>query len=94
MATTVLEKRKFQRNLILVFVGMCIITIAILWNGFFAGRKAPSTGGVLETIGPKKVKINFEVLNSPLLKDFQGFEDIKPLEGTAPVGRENPFLSY
>ena len=94
MAITVLEKRKFQRNLILVFLGVCLVTGAILWKGFSATGKKPGAEEVSEVIKPKKVEINFEVLKSPLLKDFQGFEEIKPLDESAKVGRENPFLSY
>jgi hypothetical protein len=38
------------------------------------------------------IKINFEVLQSSLLQEFQLFEEIPPFEGE--IGRENPFLSY
>ncbi|MFA4998888.1 MAG: hypothetical protein WC514_02605 [Candidatus Paceibacterota bacterium] len=94
MAITVLEKRKFQRNLIIVFFGVCLITGIVIWNGFFGKGKISGTGEVSELVKPKKVEINFEILKSPLLSDFQGFEEIKPLEKTSPVGRNNPFVSY
>ncbi len=94
MAITVLEKRKFQRNLILVFFGVCLITGIIIWDGFFGKGKISGTVEILELVKPKKVEINFEILRSPLLNDFQGFEEIKPLERSAPVGRSNPFVSY
>lgn len=94
MAITVLEKRRFQRNLILVFFGVCLVTGIIIWKGYFDKGKSPGTGEISEIIRPKKVEINFEVLKSPLLNDFQGFEEIKPLEGSSQVGRENPFISY
>jgi len=94
MAITILEKRKFQRNLILVFVAVCAITGFILWKGLSSGGKKPSSPQVLETVKPREVKINFDILKSPLLKDFRGFEDISPLDSSVKVGRENPFLSY
>jgi hypothetical protein len=94
MAITILEKRKFQRNLILVFLGVCIITGIVLWRGFFAQESKSGVKEVSETIKPKKVEINFEVLKSPLLSDLQDFEEIKPLDDSIRIGRENPFLSY
>jgi len=94
MAITILEKRKFQRNLILVFLGVCIITGIVLWKGFFAQEGKSGVKEVSETIKPKKVEINFEVLKLPLLNDLQDFEEIKPLDDSIRIGRENPFLSY
>jgi hypothetical protein len=94
MAITILEKRKFQKNLILVFLGVCLITGFVLWRGFFTKERQSGVVKAPEIIAPKKVEINFKILESPLLKDFQGFEEIKPLDKSAQVGRENPFLSY
>lgn len=38
------------------------------------------------------IKINFEILQNPLLQEFQLFEEIPPLEEE--IGRGNPFLFY
>jgi len=38
------------------------------------------------------IKINLDVLESPLLQEFQLFEEILPFEEE--VGRDNPFLPY
>jgi len=94
LAITFLQKRRFQRNLILVFFGVCLITGIIIWKGFFGKGGTAGTEIISEIVKPKKVEINFEILKSPLLNDFQGFEEIKPLEESSQIGRDNPFISY
>jgi len=37
-------------------------------------------------------EIDFSVLESEILKEFEPFEKVPPFEGE--VGRENPFLLY
>jgi len=93
---TFLEKRKFQRNLIIIFAVIVLITFFVLWQGFFVEEK--STLEEMPEILIKKVEINLEVLEkNPLLKEFLPFEEIKPFEVTSPeekTGRENPFIPY
>lgn len=93
MAITFLEKRKFQRNLILVFLIVVLIILLVLWRGFFIKeRPAPTV-----LIPFKMVEIDFKTLASPLLKELLPFEEIRPFEVTAPgerIGRENPFIPY
>lgn len=95
MAITFLEKRKFQKNLIIVFLAVVLITIFVLWQTFFVKEKSP-----LEEVlvFQKKVEIDFETLEGSLLKKILLFEEIKPFEETAlpeeKIGRGNPFLPY
>lgn len=94
MVITFLEKKKFQRNLTLVFLIVILVTAVIIWRGFLAEKK-PAIVEVSKVSKPKKVEINFEALQNPILKELQPFEEIKPLEGTTTeVGRGNPFRPY
>lgn len=93
MAITFIEERKRQKKLIWILTVVVLITIIVLWQGFFKKPKE------IEVVSPKRVipefrevKINFQILETPLLKELQPFEKIKPFEGE--IGRENPFLPY
>lgn len=88
MAITFIQKRKTQQYLIFVFIALFLITIIILWQGFFKKEIIPSSGPLKHS----EVKINFEVLKNPIFQDFQPFKEIAPFEGE--TGRENPFLPY
>lgn len=88
MAINFIQKRKTQKHLIFVFIGLFLITTIILWQGFLKEERISS----LETIRSSKIKINFETLKNPILQDFQSFKEIVPFEGE--IGRENPFIPY
>lgn len=101
MAIVFLQQKKIQKNLILVFGLVLLITVIVIWRGFFKEEKKVYT---TETIIPsqKEVKINFEILETPILQKLQLFPEIKPFKETPPaegkpgekVGRENPFTPY
>jgi hypothetical protein len=88
------EEKKRQKYLILVFLAVALISAVVLWQGYFKKEEpvSPTPG-----LSFREVKINFDVLESPVLKELQPFEEIS-LEGLLPlevnVGRENPFISY
>lgn len=94
MAIKFVEAKKRQKYLILVFVAVALISAVVLWQGYFKKEEpvSPTPGFFF-----KEVKIDFGVLESPVLKELQSFEEIS-LEGLLPletnIGRENPFLSY
>jgi len=89
MAITFLEEKKSKNYLVLFSGILLLLAISILiWRVLIQPEKVlPST-----PIRPPEVKINFEVLKNPILKELQPFEEIKPFTG--PIGRENPFLPY
>ena len=99
MAIIFLEKRKAQKRLILIFIGIILITAIIVWWWGFREKKGLF---VEEIIYPhqKEVEIDFNFLKSQSLKELQPFFEIKPLqitplaEGEIEEGRENPFLPY
>ncbi len=92
MAVTFTQEKKKQKNLIYVFGAVILITLTVLWLGFF---RQPA--GKTEQVSPfsgnlKNTEIDFNVLENPLLKELQAFKQISPFEGT--TTRENPFLPY
>lgn len=97
---TVFEKTKRQRNLILIFVGVILITSLIIYFGYFKKEKAlPTEIQIPEIVPPvlpkerEKIEIDFEVLKNPILERLQLFEKIEPAKPEE-VGRENPFQPY
>ncbi|MFC1663728.1 hypothetical protein ACFL0A_01235 [Patescibacteria group bacterium] len=90
MAITFIQKRKTQRYLILLFVGILLITTIVIWWGFLKEEEISSPETIFKPF--KKVEINFEVLNKPTLEGLQLPEGIAPFEED--IGRENPFLAY
>jgi hypothetical protein len=62
----------------------------MLWQGVLKERFSKIKEALTPSPEPKKIEINLEVLKSPILKELQSFEEIKPFEGK--IGRENPFL--
>jgi hypothetical protein len=97
MAVNFVQQKKKQKYLLYVAVGIFIITIVILYFGFFKGKSIPSftlpepaNMPTSEIAG--KLTIDFSVLDNPLLQHLEPFVVIPPFEGE--VGRINPFLPY
>lgn len=99
MAITFLEERKIQRRYILIFLLLILITAGLVWRGLFIKEQPVLPVKVLKPA--KKVELDFKVLENPLLRELQPFEEIKTYEEEVSegavierVGRENPFLPY
>ena len=92
MAISFLEKRKIQKQFILILIAIVLITILVIWRGFFAGEKITLPKENLEQA--KKVKINFDILEDPILKSLEPFTEIEPIGESVEFGRENPFQSF
>ncbi len=92
MAIVFLQERKTQKNLIFIFGIVLIITVFVIWQGFFKKEKTATFFEEVLTLPRKEVKINFEIFKDPLLEKLQSFTEISPLKETP--GRENPFISY
>lgn len=91
------QKRKIQQYLIPVFIVVLLTTTAVLWMGF-RKKQVPSPEAAEVFRPEKEVKINFEVLENPLLQQLEPFEKIKPFEETSRPderpGRTSPFSPY
>lgn len=87
------EEKKRQKYLIMVFVAVALTSAVVVWQGYFKKEELSPTPGFLF----REIKIKFDVLEGPVLKELQPFEEIS-LEGLLPfetnIGRENPFISY
>lgn len=89
MAITFLQQRKKQKRLIFVLLAVIILIFIVVWRGFLV-KPEPVLVPIISE--PPKIEINFGVLESPILKELQVFEEIKSFEEQ--VGRENPFVPY
>ena len=90
MAIILSEEKKRQNyfTIVLGIVFLLVILIAV-WRIFLSKPEKTLSPTIVK---PPEIKINFEILKTPILKDLQPFEEIKPTE--EPVGRENPFVPY
>jgi hypothetical protein len=88
---TIYQRIKRQKMLIIVFFLVILVTF-LIW--YFFGKKPEfiSPAQPFE-IPSKKVEINFQVLENPLLKELEFYEKIEPIKPEE-VGRENPFLPW
>lgn len=92
MAITFLEKRKRLRYLFPILAFVILVTLIVLWKGFFSKKESAQITPESFIQSAEKAEINFEALKNPLLEEFQPFKDIEPFDGE--VGRQNPFISF
>ena len=97
MAIVYVQRKKVQRNLLLVFLAVLLFIGFVVWQGFSSKGFSPRQEETIKT-PREEVKINFEVLKNPLLQALQPFSDIQPFKESTTtnekMGRENPFLPY
>lgn len=97
MAIVFAQQKKRQNILIIILITSLIVTGFVLYFGFFKERKTPTELYYEENTqaAQEEIKIDFSVLENPLLKDLQPFSEIQPYNtSTGAIGRENPFLPY
>lgn len=100
MAGDLIQQKKNQQTLIIVLVVVLVITFIVVYQGF--SKKGGEIQEEPEEIFVEKqeIRINFDILASPVLDFFQPFYEIEPFvestttEEAISVGRENPFLPY
>jgi len=89
MAVDFIQKNKKQKYLLFIVLGLAVVTFIILWFGYFnKEEELPTVEGVY--IEKKNTKINYELLENPLLKELVPFESAPSYDGN--LGRENPFV--
>lgn len=93
-----LQQRKKQKYLIGVVVVFLVLTVYVVYTGFFKKAEEIATTGENEaavtTSFQKDIKINFDVFKNPILEQLEPFEEIPPLSGQEVAGRTNPFTPY
>lgn len=90
MAIDFIQQKKKQKYLLLIVGVMIVVILIVLWFGYF--RKAKPGIEIVPAEELREIKIDFDVLKNPFLKEMQSFEKAPAFEGD--VGRENPFLPY
>jgi len=88
---SIYQRTKRQRNLIIVFFVVSIITFSILYFGYFKKEKPVQFPPSQVSFPERKIEIDFSVFENPILKELQLIEKIKP-PSPEDIGRENLFL--
>lgn len=102
MTVTPLEKRKRQKILLFVALGIVLVAVLVLYFGFWK-KPAPSettsltpapSGGVSAVSEErlKQINLDFEFLNEKILSFLKIHGDIPVEKGE--TGRDNPFNPY
>jgi len=91
MPVNFVQEKKKQKYLIIVFGIIVLVTVIVLWFGYFRKEKSIF---VFAPVSPyyTEIKIDFAALGNAFLKELQPFEKTVPFEGVK--GRSNPFLPY
>ena len=84
------EKKRRKYLITIILVAVLGIVALLIYRYWYLPKKELSSPVVV--VPEKEVKINFEILESPLLKNLQPFQEIPAFEGN--LGRENPFKPY
>ncbi len=90
MDFTFFQQRKNQKYLIFVLMSALLLISIVVWQVVISREKEKKVGE--PRVLPPQIKIDLEILENPVLKEFHVFEKIKPFEGE--IGRENPFVPY
>ncbi len=93
MAITFVEQRKKQKYLFSILAGLLLLIFFVFCREFFAKPK-PIDLLTEEVPEQEKIKINFEIFQSPWLQELEPFEESVSVQQGEEVGRENPFLPY
>ncbi len=86
MAIVFKKQIKKQKNLILVFLALVLITISIVWWSQHIEEKL----FVEPIMHFRKIKIDFKIFENSFFKELQPIEKIPDFEGE--MGRKNPFI--
>jgi len=94
MVITFTQKRKTQKYLVIVFA-ILISVIAFIYLSDFLKKEEETPVGEVVSKNIPKIEINFQVLESPILKKLsEPYPDLPSALPSGEMGRENPFLPY
>ena len=91
MAVQYIREKKKQKYFLIIFGLIFMVTIVVLWFGFFKDKfsfqtQAPASSPIVMR---SKIEIDFGFLESQVFKDMEVFNEISSFEGK--IGKENPF---
>ena len=92
MAITIIQERKKQRYLTLIFALIIFAILAVVWLGFSRrqGVSPPQVSGTVYIL--PEANIDWQMLEDIRRSSLQPLEEISAFEGQ--FGRENPFSPY
>jgi hypothetical protein len=107
MAIKSIEDRKRQKTLLFVGLGIILVTVLVLYFGFWqktpvsedqtglqtAGAAIPKTSTATEE-KLKKINLDFKFLNEKIIPLLKIHGDIPVKVDENKVGRDNPFIPY
>lgn len=89
MAFTFVQQKKRQQILVFIVAGMAMLTLLVLWLGFFASTpKEAGSSFFLPT--PREISIDFTVFESSVFQELGS--PLVPLEVPAKTEKKNPFI--
>jgi hypothetical protein len=93
MNISFIKEKDKQKYFLLIFI-FCLVIIALVIFGNFLKQKKLSQPVEIYSFEFKKknIKIDWDFLESPALKELSSFVDIRPFSGS--MGRENPYNHY
>lgn len=91
MAVQYIREKTKQRYFLISFGFIILITIIVLWFGFFKDSFSFQSELPVSypTVLRSAINIDFDFLTSQTLKDMDVFNQVSSFEGK--VGKENPF---
>lgn len=93
MAVTFIKQKKKQKYLLFISIVFFMISLVVLWWGFFREEK-PFIAPSVEPAFIRDINIDFNMLDRIKEENFESFEKIPPLSPDEKIGRENPFLNF
>ena len=95
MAITIVEERKTQKYLVIVF-GVLIVAIVFVLLSRFVKKEEIVVPSLLPQKPHPKIDIKFQILNNPvfdqLTEPFPELPSVSSDEFGGMIGKENPFL--
>ncbi len=89
MAITFVQQKKRQQIMVFVVAGVAMVTLLVLWFGFFASApKEASSSFFLPA--PRETSVNFAVFEDPVFQELGS--PFAPLEVPAKTEKANPFI--
>ena len=89
MAITFVQQKKRQQILIFIVVGVAIVTLFVLWFGFFVSApKEASSSFFLPA--PRETSVDFTIFESPVFQELGS--PFAPLEVPVKTEKANPFI--
>ncbi|MCK5044733.1 hypothetical protein KAR26_03315 [Candidatus Parcubacteria bacterium] len=73
MAITVLKEKKKQKKLVVILVALIVLIVIVNYKNFYSEPEVEQISFQQANL-PSRININFNVLNSPILKILKSFE--------------------